>query len=225
MSVAEPISALASAPPPRLAGAQRLLLPDVSWASYRAIGAALADRPALRLTYDRGLLEIMTTSREHEFLKKRLTRLLEMLLDECRIPFDTAGNMTFQREDLERALEPDDCFWIAHEPAMRGRTDYDPTRDPPPDLVLEIEVSRSALDRMGLYASLGVPEVWRFDGEALHVHRLQPDGGYAEVDASPTFPSLPLQELARFVRPDAARDSVSLADEFRAWVRQHSRPK
>jgi hypothetical protein len=29
--------------------------------------------------------------------------------------------MTFQREDLERGFEPDECFWIANEAHMRGR--------------------------------------------------------------------------------------------------------
>ena len=90
-----------------------------------------------------------------------------MLAEECDRNLVSAGNMTFQREDLDRGLEPDDCYWIAHEPQMHNKLTWDPAIDPPPDLVLEIEISRSAQDRMGIYAALRVPEVWRFDGETL----------------------------------------------------------
>jgi Uma2 family endonuclease len=203
----------------RAAGGQRFLLHDVSWLAYLTIGRALGDRPALRLTFDRGTLELMTTSPEHEKSKKRLARLIETLAEEFHLPIETAGSMTFQRQDLERGLEPDDSFWIAHEPQVRGRLEWDPTRDPPPDLVVEIEVTRSALDRLGLYAALGVPEVWRFDGEAITVHQLQADGTYRMAERSPTFPTVPLAEVARFLQPNEALDYLGVIRSFRDWVR------
>src|SRR5262245_49768332 len=94
------------------ATAERLLLNDISWAQYQAIRAALADRPALRMTFDEGTLEIMVTSPWHEILKKRLSRIVEVLAEELERPFATAGNMTFQREEGEKGLEADDCFWF-----------------------------------------------------------------------------------------------------------------
>ena len=158
------ILAQLTAPPARAGrwtapGTQRLVLHNVPWQSYVVIGDALPDRPALRMTYDRGNLEFMTTSPEHEKYKVRLGRLLEALVEECGLRVEPLGNMTMRREELERGLEPDECFWIANEPHMRARLDWDPRRDPPPDLVIEIEISRSALDRMGIYAALRVPEV------------------------------------------------------------------
>jgi Uma2 family endonuclease len=204
----------------RSAGAeQRLLLHDVSWDAYVQIGAALRDRPALRMTYDRGSLEFMTTSPEHEILKRRLSRLIETLAEEHGLPWVSAGNMTFQREDLDRGFEADDCFWIAHEAQIRGRLDWDPNRDPPPDLALEIEISRSALGRMAIYAALGIPEVWRFDGATLHVHLLRAGGDYQPAERSPTFPKIPLGELVQFLRPDPAKDSLTELRSFREWVR------
>jgi Uma2 family endonuclease len=207
--------------PPRLApGEQRLLLNEVSWDAYRAIGEALRDRPALRMTYDRGRLELMTTSPEHEKLKKRLARLIETLAEECGLAIEPAGNMTFQREDLQRGLEPDDCFWVAHEPQVRGRSTWEPGRDPPPDLALEIEISRSALSRMEVYAALGVPEVWRFDGTTLLIQLLQADGSYRAVDQSPTFPKVPPAELVRFAQLSGTTDYLGLIRSFREWVRE-----
>lgn len=92
--------------------------------------------------------------------------------------------------------------------------------DPPPDLVLEIEVSRSALDRMSIYAALGVPEVWRFSRQTLQVWRLEPDGRYQAVDRSPTFPGIPTTGIAGFLEPDEQTDYLSAVRAFRGWVRE-----
>jgi Uma2 family endonuclease len=201
-------------------GTQRLLLDNISWQEYIAVGQALPDRPGLRITYDRGRLEFMTTSPRHEIYKKRLSRLLEMLAEECNRNLVSAGNMTFQREDLDRGLEPDDCFWIAHEPHMRAKLTWDPALDPPPDLVLEIEISRSAQNRMSIYAALRVPEVWRYDGETLRVELLQPDGTWQSSENSPTFPGISLEDVLPFLEPPEGTGSLELSKTFRAWVRE-----
>jgi Uma2 family endonuclease len=184
------------------------------------IGVALQDRPALRMTYDQGSLEFMTTSPRHEIYKKWLARFIETLAEEFNLPLATAGNMTFQRRDLQRGLEGDDCFWIAHESQVRGRLDWDPSRDPPPDLVVEIEISRSVLDRLGILAALRVPEVWCYDGNVLRVLVLQADGTYLRVERSPTFPAIPLEELHRFLEPNQTTDYLGVIRGFRTWIRQ-----
>jgi Uma2 family endonuclease len=199
---------------------QRVILYDVPWDSYVAVGAALPDRPRLRMTFDRGTLEIMTTSPEHEKYKRRLGRLLEALVEEFGLGVEPLGNMTFRRKELERGLEPDECFWIANEPLMRAKLDWDPTRDPPPDLVLEIEISRSAMNRMSIYAALGVPEVWRCDGSTIRAHLLQPDGGWLPSDFSPTFPKIPLAGIVPFLQPSETVDYLSMVRAFGAWVRE-----
>lgn len=200
---------------------QRLLLHDVRWDSYVAIGNALQDRPALRMTYDRGSLEFMTTSPRHEIYKKWLGRIIETLAEECQAAITTAGQMTFQRPELERGLEADDCFWIAHEPQMRGKLTWDPAIDPPPDLALEIEVSRSVLNRMSIYAAIGVPEVWRFDGTTLRIELLQADRMYQSAPSSLSFPKVPVAKLVPFLEPSETVDYLSVIRAVRAWVRQH----
>lgn len=205
-------------------GGQRFLLCDVPWESYIAISDALPDRPALRITYDRGSLEFRTTSQQHGIYNKRLARLVETAAEECDVPIKPGGNTTFRREDLERGLEPDDCFWIAHEAQMRTREEWDPVKDPPPDLVLEIEISRSAINRLRLYASLGVAEVWRCDGDTIRVHVLQPDGSYLPSDASPTFPGIPPAEVMAFVRAKESVGYLGMVRAFQEWVRQRKSP-
>jgi Uma2 family endonuclease len=198
---------------------QHFFLSDVSWESYLAIGSALADRPGLRITYDRGKLEFMTTSPRREFYKKLLDRFIATMAEELERPIAPLGNMTFECADL-RALEGDECYWIEHEPRMRGKISWDAQIDPPPDLALEIEVSRSVVDRLAIYAALRVAEVWTFDGATIKVRCLEPDGTYRECEKSRYFPEVPLDEIAGFLGPDPSKDFLTVVREFRAWLRQ-----
>src|SRR5262249_29254374 len=145
---------------------QRVTLHCVSWAAYVGIGEFLRDQP-IRLTYSHGSLEIMTLSLEHERAKKLLARLVEALTEEFNVPAECGGSTTCRREDLERGLEPDECYWNEHQAQMRGKPNFDPETDPPPDLAIEVEITRSVLNRLGIYAALGVPEVWRYDGQTI----------------------------------------------------------
>ena len=105
------------------------------------------------------------------------------------------------------------------------KEELDLTIDPPPDLAIEIDISRSSLDRMGIYAALGVPEIWRFDGETLRVGRLSADGTYAPSPASVALPFLPMAEVVRFLRLAEGMDHSRWGREFRAWVRDELAPR
>jgi Uma2 family endonuclease len=204
---------------PTTEGEQRFRLSGVPWASYVAIGEALRDWP-IRITYDRGELEFMTTSRPHERGKSLWGRLVDALTEELNIDVSCGGSMTFQREDLEKGFEPDNCNWIQHERQMRDKYTYDSKTDPPPDLGLEVEVSTSALDRMSIFAAVGMPEVWRWDGETVHVHLLGPDGNYVESEYSRAIPFLRVQELVRFVNMRTRLSDTAIVRAFRMWVRE-----
>src|SRR5262249_3661266 len=181
---------------------------------------ALANRPGLRLTYDRGNLEFMSTSFKREVYKKHLGHFIEILAEELNRSFTTAGNMTFQREDLERGMEPDDCFWFQHEPQMRCKLTWEPLVDPAPDLGLEIEISRSILNRLAICAALGIGEIWCTDGESLRVLRLQPDGTYQKVARSQIFPEVPVERIMDFLAATETTELLTVIRDFRAWVRQ-----
>jgi Uma2 family endonuclease len=198
---------------------QRITLSCVSWEAYVGIGEFLKDQP-IRMTYDRGALEITTLSRQHERVKTILARMLETLTVELGIDLTSGGSTTFRREELERGMEPDECYWIEHEAEMRDKDSYDPETDPPPDLALEVEVSRSVLNRLGIYAALGIPEVWRYDGETVQVLLLDPGGEYQPSANSRVFPQLPVAELARFLELRHTLSETQLIRQFADWVRQ-----
>ena len=200
---------------------QRFLLEGVSWRFYEHLLDEIGDRP-IRVTYDRGNLELMSPSPAHEVWKKSLGRLIEMLTFELDIPMRSGGSMTFRREELDRGLEPDECYWIASVPLLpTGREAYDPQRDPPPDLAIEIEFSRSALDRQGIYAALGVPELWRYDGDAVRIALLQENGAYALSERSAALPFLPVGELARFLQSEDRSNETAWMRGFVNWIREH----
>lgn len=199
---------------------QYLLLNDVDWAKYDRLLREF-DGQHLRFTFDQGTLEIMALSAEHERFKKLLARLFEALTEELGIPVLSVGSTTCRSEGVERGLEPDEGWYIEHEAEMRRRTEIDLDVDPPPDLALEVEITRSALGRMAIYAALRVPQVWRFNGKSLRVHVLNKRGRYIEKDRSPTFPLLPISVLERFLRKRSQVDETTLIKEFRQWVREN----
>ena len=197
-----------------------MLLRRVSWSTYQALLEAWGPR-APRHTYDRGSLEIMAKSSLHEILKSILGTLLRALCEELRRPYVGGGETTLQKEDIDRGIEPDNCFWLANAQRVVGKLQIDFDRDPPPDLFLEVEVSRTVLNRLDVLAALGVPEVWRFDGQKLQAGVLQENGTYSWSDHSPTFPELSLDELVRFVEQVKTSDHMTITLAFRAWAQQH----
>ena len=195
-----------------------ILLDGVRWQTYESLLADLGNRP-IRLTYDRGRLEIMAPLFNHERCKRQIGRLVETAAEESNRPIISGGSTTFRREDLERGLEPDDCFYLANLPAVLGKETIDLRIDPPPDLALEIDITSSSLDRMGIYSALGIPEVWRYDGRELRVHLLGKKNTYRESRRSAAFPDLDVKQLSKFIRDNVGLDDSLFVKHFRAWLR------
>jgi hypothetical protein len=220
MATVEKAQSKAEASPRRIEGEQRFLLHDIPWKAYVAISDALGDRPSPRVTYDRGSLEFMTPLGIHEFYKCNLSGLIQILAEEAELEIKLGGEMTFRRQDLAHGFELDNCLWIDHEAAVRGKTAYDAYNDPPPDLGIEIEITRSAIDRMGLFAAIGIAQIWRFDGDNLWVEVLQADSTYRRADRSPTFPWAPLDEIVPFIEPNPTMGYLAVIAAFRQWARE-----
>jgi Uma2 family endonuclease len=196
----------------------RVVLTGVAWSTFESL-LAETDHRGTRFTYDQGYLEIMSPSEEHERTKKLLGRMIEMMTEELEIPIRSSGSTTLKSELKQRGLEPDECYYVAKERAVRGRKRIDLSIDPPPDLAIEVDISASSLDQLEIYGVLGVPEVWLYDGATLKVHQLQPDGKYSRQSRSPSFPFLPLEEVERFLDRRDETDETAWIRSFRAWVK------
>lgn len=184
-----------------------VLLQGVSWETYEGLLLTLGnDHPSLRLTYLNGWLEIMTTSRRHERIKKLIARLLELWALEHTLRFDGYGGATFRKREAARGLEPDECY------AFRDLGEGDA-----PDLAIEVVETHGSIDKMAVYAGLGVREVWVWEANELHVHALRA-GAYEQAAASELLPTLDVNELANFVREGAA-DQTATVSRYRARIR------
>ncbi|MEG4837164.1 Uma2 family endonuclease [Microcoleus sp. B9-D4] len=195
---------------------QSVQLSGISWQTYENLLAEIGDRQ-IRLTYNRGNLEIMVPSPEHERFKEVLGRFVETLAEELDVKIEPLGSTTFKRPELS-GKEPDKCFYIQNLSAVKGKKRIDMTQDPPPDLVVEIDITSRSENSLQVYADLGVPEVWIYNGSRLRINRLE-NGEYVEGELSLAFPSLPILEIVRFLEQAETMDYLELVKAFRNWVK------
>lgn len=198
-----------------------LRLSGVDWRTYSRLLRLFAERPGIRLTYDRGELEIMSPLLEHDDDGRFLGDLVFVLTEELGLPLKRGGSTTLRRRLRQRGIEADECFWIANAFRMAGRRRLDLRTDPPPDLALEIDVTHSSLDRLAIYAALRVPEVWRLNDDLLTFHVLGADGTYGSAGASQSFPLVMPADLLGFLQQARqVGDENTVVRQFREWIRQ-----
>lgn len=194
-----------------------VVLDNVSWKTYVSLVEDFSDNSAPRLTYDRGKLEIMSPTKEHERLNRVLAQLVEILTAELGIDMENLGSTTFKREDLGRGFEPDSCFYFKHAELVRSREELDLSIDPAPELVIEIDITSPSVVKDPIYARLGVAEVWRFDGAELRILALEGDQ-YVASERSLALPPLTASVLTRFVKESRDTSRPKLVAAFRGWL-------
>ena len=201
----------------------RVLLRNVSWETYESLLHELEGQH-LRLAYDRGLLEIMSPSQRHGRIGRLVARLVETYTLEMDIPIVGLGDATWRRKAVGRGVEADECYYIAHAEWAASREELDLDVDPPPDLAIEVDITRSSLDKESIYAALGVPELWRHEDDRLKIITLGDTGKYESAAISPSLPDLTPAVIERFLklRTSGKTDTQILA-EFTAWVRSNPR--
>ncbi len=206
----------ATASPPRL---DHFLMHDASWNLYQSFIKETGNRN-LRVTYSDRSMEIMSPLPEHEQAKRLVGRLVEMLALAFGIPVFPFGSATYSYKNLKKGLEPDDCFYLGeHEAQMRGKRRLNLPADPPPDLVVEIDISYRAVDREKIYAAMKVPEIWLCDGEKIQCLVLDAHGQYQPADFGLAFPSVRVAELMRWVRLAYEKGLAEMVRGFNEWVK------
>ncbi len=195
---------------------QRVIL-NASWETYERLLAEYEDRAGPRFTYHEGILEIMVLSAQHEQPARILAQLVQQVATELGINVCQLGSTTFKREELQKGFEPDSAFYIG-----RGSTFWDPEVDaavsPPPDLTIEVEVSRSSLDRFPIFAAFGVPEVWRYDGSRVSIWLLEA-GRYVEAESSVALPPVTGPVATQFLEASRTMPSTEWLRRVREWAR------
>ena len=213
------MSAAAIASPPAVYPDERVVVRRVSWETYERLLADDERRRVPRITFDRGVMELVTPSKPHELDSKTIIRFVDIAAILLGIPVQSTGSTTFRRADLEQAFEADGSLYVQNEARVRTHREADLNIEPPPDVVLEMEVSRSAIDKLRLYARMGVPEVWRCDGERVSMFLLDGET-YRESTASAAIPALTAEVLTRFMISSRTMPSTEWGQAVMAWARE-----
>lgn len=205
-----------AAAPENAIAENRVVLRDIKWQTFKALLADAGDNRAWRIAYDQGVLEIRMPLQEHEQPKILLSYFVTAIADEIEIEAMSLGALLLEQEELTRAIEPDSCFYIQNESLVRSKI-IDLQTDPPPDLAIESDYTSSSLNKFNIYASLGVPELWRYRNQTLQVYQLV-EGQYEQREQSLAFPFLPIAELPGFIEQSRTIGQRAVVRLFRQRI-------
>ena len=186
---------------------------------YEEFLKALGDT-RLRHAYDGNILEI-SPRRDHDGVSRLLLRLVLEAADERGIDVEAIGATTLFKSGMEKGLEPDETFYIANLALVEGKDRFEPDVDPPPDLAIEIDVTHKLVSRMKLYATFGVPELWRYEKNRIVMYQLN-GADYEPIERSISFPFLDGATLTRFAAMHGEMNQSKIARAFTQWLREQN---
>jgi Uma2 family endonuclease len=204
---------------PAVAAEQRIVLHDVSWATYEQLLLNYQDKSSPRFTYDSGKLEIFMPSSAHEDLGDILRDFVYAVTEARDMDAKCLGHTTYKPLETNQGVEPDGCFYFRQAARMRGVTAIDLNLHPPPELVLEIDITSPSLDRFPIYAQLRVPEIWRYYQARMTIFLLT-GAMYAEAPASVALPGVTASVLERFIAANRTLSRPAWLRELRVWARE-----
>ena len=191
----------------------RTVMENIRWETY--VDLAEQRRGSVpRMTYDDGVLELMSPKRQHEGIGRLLGRAVETFTEVRGIEVQSVASTTFKRKDLKQGFEADESYYITHAEWIRPKEEVDLLLDPPPDLVIEVEITTSAIKKLQLFAGMGIPEVWRHDGQRLQMYRLV-DSQYQLIDCSMELPGFTVQMAESILAKRFELGETAIIREFR----------
>lgn len=192
----------------------RIVVHDVSWATFEQMAD---DNLHVRLTYDQGCLEIMSPGAEHEHLDRQVSHLVLAVIESRDGDVTDLGHTTFKHPDWQKGFEPDGCYYFGDQAArMRGVKKLDPMIHPPPDLVVEIDITSSSVRKFAIFRQFGVREVWRLDGGEWSLLVLRDD--YVPTPVSLAIPGLTPGVLAELLEHGLLETAPRWLRRVRAWA-------
>lgn len=194
------------------------VLSHVSWEEYEKALRELDERPAVRLAYDSGRMQIMTLSISHERLSDLLPHIILVLALECGMSFIGARSTTLKKQKDKKGAEPDDCYYFKNYKLIGQKKTIDLSIDPPPDLVFEVDITSLSLSKFPIYAAIGVPELWRYTYDGVYFYRLEVDG-YIEIERSDLFPFFGPDDLFTHLSIGEAEGVVEMVNELKEWIK------
>lgn len=202
----------------RMSADSVLTLHDVSWDDYEELLESLGDASGQRISYNEGTLQIMTLSQKHEKYSRLIERIVSLLSLSLRIRILSYGSTTMKKKRRQKGVEPDACFYVQNATLVGTKDEIDFNVDPPPDVVVEVDLHHESISKFPIYTGLGVPEIWRYDGKALTMHHLR-EGQYVASEASQSLPVLTSAVLTEFLARSPKQDQYDILLAFEEWLK------
>jgi Uma2 family endonuclease len=197
---------------------ERVILRNISWQTFEKIVADTGESTVSRLTYDKEILEIMNPMVCHEHWNRLIGLLVFILAEELHLEIFPLGSATLKREDLQIGVVPDSSYYIYSEWTLKNPSYLGLDDNFLPNLVVEVDLSNSSLDKFPIYAALGIAELWRYEQGILNIYQLL-NGEYIQCHNSPTFAQLPLIGIPKFLEESQKLGVMGVTSNFRKWVR------
>jgi Uma2 family endonuclease len=198
-----------------------LIQHGVSWDEYEELLDAVGEASWLRICYDERTLQVMSPSTKHEHVAKLIERMVDLLSLRHRLKVLFYGSATLKKQREQKGAEPDACFYVQTADLVGTKEEIDFETDPPPDVVVEIDIHHESISKFPIYAAFGVPELWRFDGERLTIYRLS-EGQYVSSEASLAMPVLTSAVLSEFLARSPKEDQYDIVLAFEEWLTRAS---
>ena len=194
-----------------------LVIHQVPWDDYERLLEDVSERPSLRVSYDCGRLEIMSPLPEHEEYGRFIEGLVRILSEELDLKVQSYGSATWKRQRLAKGAEPDCCYYVRNAGRVIGKRKFDLESDPPPDIVVEIDITNESLNKFPIYAALSVPEIWRYDGNTAQFYEWSANEyrGYREIPESGFFSQFTPEMLADALAQSKVDGQTAALSSFR----------
>lgn len=214
-AIATPISQI------KLAPGSAITISGLTWKTYEALLQELGGDRSTRIAYSQGVLEIRMPGEPHEIINRLLAKIITMLAMEFGTEANDFGSVTLKRQELDRGIEPDSCFYI--ENAERGQgLEISVSESLPPDLALEVDIAKSSAGKMPIYQAMGVLEVWLYKQNMLKIQLLQ-EQQYVEVDNSRAFPMVTTQRLNQWIEMRRTETDITVLREVKSFCKECNR--
>jgi len=199
-----------------------LIRENVTWEEYEDLLEQVGEARGLRISYDDGTLQIMTVGAKHEYYSRFIESLVSQVRFRLRVNIRFFGSSTMRKKKKRKGIEPDACFYVQTAEALGNRIDLDFEKDPPPDVAVEVDVTRHSISKFGIYAGLGVPEVWHYDGNELRIYLREQDE-YVPATESQALPTLSGPVLTKFLSQLRAEGELQAVLAFDDWLQSQER--
>src|SRR5262245_3188557 len=188
-----------------------------TWEEYEELLDLVGEAAGLRISYNNGTLKVMSLSPEHEKYVRFIERLISTLSLRLRINIVSFGSAMMRKRRDAKGNEPDACFYIQTAAMIGNRIELDFSIDPPPDMVVEVDIHHDSTNNDAIYAALGVTEIWRYDGWAATIFHLKGDN-YVEAETSHALPMITSAILTEYVARMRQEGEFAAIIAFDEWL-------